>query len=417
MFWFFCAILTLAVAAAIAAPLRRGKAFDATPAAAYDLRVYRDQLREVERDLERGVIGADEAERLRAEIGRKVLEADRRLADAAGSGRGSSALAALVVLLVLLASALALYLREGVPGAPDLPVAARIAAAERAYAERPDQAEAEARSSSLPALPAPPLDPDYLALVEKLRVAVRENPDDPRGLALLATSEMRLNNMVAARQAQQRLVDLRGPAASADELMRLSAMMMEAAGGLITPEAEQALARSLQKDPSQPQARYLLGMLQLQNGRPDRAFTLWSRLLDENHGDAPWIAPIRSAIMDLAWLAGQPNYTPPPETAPGLTAPMAGLPGPDQDAVDAAGDLSADERQEMIAGMVGRLEDRLAEEGGTPEEWARLISSLAILGNSDHARDIWANAQQVFASQPEALEMIGNAAAQAGVAQ
>src|SRR5690606_14344766 len=103
MFWLLCALLTLVVAAAIAAPLRRARDTGAPSAAAYDLRVYRDQLREVERDLERGVIGGDEAGRLRNEIGRKVLDADRRLAEPSPSRQGGKMAGAGIVLLLLLA--------------------------------------------------------------------------------------------------------------------------------------------------------------------------------------------------------------------------------------------------------------------------------------------------------------------------
>ena len=71
MFWILAAALTAIVALAILAPIRRGRADGrAEPAAAYDLRVYRDQLSEVENDLERGVIQPEDAQRLRAEIGR-----------------------------------------------------------------------------------------------------------------------------------------------------------------------------------------------------------------------------------------------------------------------------------------------------------------------------------------------------------
>ena len=92
MFWIICAALAGVVAIAIAAPLLRRQRAGAEPAAAFDLRVYRDQLREVERDLERGVIDASDAERLRVEIGRKVLAADleRRLASGDGAGLDGS---------------------------------------------------------------------------------------------------------------------------------------------------------------------------------------------------------------------------------------------------------------------------------------------------------------------------------------
>ncbi len=407
MFWILAAALTAITALAILSPLRRGRG-GAAPAAAYDLRVYRDQLAEVERDLDRGVIGPDDAQRLRAEIGRKVLDADRRAALSAPATRGGRALWPAVALVAMLAGAVALYLREGVPGAPDMPLAERFAAADAAYRDRPSQAEAEAAA---PARPAPDLsqaDPEYLAMIDQLRDAVGRNPDDQQGLALLASNEMRLGNLAAARAAQQRLVDLRGDQADAVQLMQLATLMVDAAGGVVTPEAEAVLRRALTLDPTQPQARYLQGVLLIQNGRPDRAFPLWRGLLDEGPEGAPWIAPIRAAIQDLAWLAGDDEYRAP---AP----PAADLPGPDADALAAAEDLSPEDRARMIQDMVDRLQQRLATEGGSPEEWARLIAALAMLDQRDQATAILTEARQRFGSAPDALAPIERAATDAGL--
>lgn len=407
MFWILAAALTAITALAILSPLRRGRG-GAAPAAAYDLRVYRDQLAEVERDLDRGVIGPDDAQRLRAEIGRKVLDADRRAALSAPAARGGRALWPAVALAAMLAGAVALYLREGVPGAPDMPLAERFAAADAAYRDRPSQAEAEAAA---PARPAPDLsqaDPEYLAMIDQLRDAVGRNPDDQQGLALLASNEMRLGNLAAARAAQQRLVDLRGDQADAVQLMQLATLMVDAAGGVVTPEAEAVLRRALTLDPTQPQARYLQGVLLIQNGRPDRAFPLWRGLLDEGPEGAPWIAPIRAAIQDLAWLAGDDEYRAP---AP----PAADLPGPDADALAAAEDLSPEDRARMIQDMVDRLQQRLATQGGSPEEWARLIAALAMLDQRDQATAILTEARQRFGRAPDALAPIERAATEAGL--
>lgn len=407
MFWILAAALTAITALAILSPLRRGRG-GAAPAAAYDLRVYRDQLAEVERDLDRGVIGPDDAQRLRAEIGRKVLDADRRAALSAPATRGGRALWPAVALAAMLAGAVALYLREGVPGAPDMPLAERFAAADAAYRDRPSQAEAEAAA---PARPAPDLsqaDPEYLTMIDQLRDAVGRNPDDQQGLALLASNEMRLGNLAAARAAQQRLVDLRGDQADAVQLMQLATLMVDAAGGVVTPEAEAVLRRALTLDPTQPQARYLQGVLLIQNGRPDRAFPLWRGLLDEGPEGAPWIAPIRAAIQDLAWLAGDDEYRAP---AP----PAADLPGPDADALAAAEDLSPEDRARMIQDMVDRLQQRLATQGGSPEEWARLIAALAMLDQRDQATAILTEARQRFGSAPDALAPIERAATEAGL--
>ena len=68
-FWITVAGLAIGVSAVLGLVLLRGRVGEAPPAA-YDLQVYRDQLKEIERDTARGVIAAEDAERLRAEISR-----------------------------------------------------------------------------------------------------------------------------------------------------------------------------------------------------------------------------------------------------------------------------------------------------------------------------------------------------------
>ncbi|MGR3721169.1 MAG: c-type cytochrome biogenesis protein CcmI, partial [Paracoccus sp. (in: a-proteobacteria)] len=79
--------------------------------------------------------------------------------------------------------------------------------------------------------------------------------------------------------------------------------------------------------------------------------------------------------------------------------------------------MTPEQRREMIGGMVSQLEARLAEQGGSPEEWARLITSLTVLGNADRARAIWDEAQQRFASAPQALATVRAAAQSSGLTE
>lgn len=403
MIWIMAAIMALVSALAILAPFRRGHAAPEVAPAAYDLRIYRDQLREVERDLQRGVISAEDAERLRTEIGRKVLDADRAMSRAAPAGIGtrSRTLIAAALLVTAIAATFAMYDRLGAPTLPDRPLATRFAEAQARYQTRPSQAEAEqAAPRPAPVTPAP----EYAALIERLRQVMADNPDDTEGLALLARHEAQLGNSLAAKEAQARRVALLGDRADAQEHALLAALMVEAAGGPISPEAEGEIDRALQLDPRNGQARYMAGLLQAQSGRPDLTFPIWRDLLENSAPDSPWIPPIRAVIPELAWLAGEASYTPP-----------AALPGSDADAVAAAGDMTDAERTEMIAGMVERLESRLATEGGTPDEWARLIASLVFIGQPDRATLILEEARANFADVPDALAMVNAAAKQAGL--
>ena len=408
MFWAMTAAMTVLVAVAMMRPFLGRARVQAEPPAAYDLRVYRDQLREVDRDVARRVLTEDEAARLRTEIGRKILDADRALArQGTPRGHAPAPILAVAVLAVLLGAAAAVYWREGSPALPDQPLQARIAAAEARMADRPSQAEAEARAPAAP--PAGVPDADYLRLIEQLRATVADRPDDQQGLALLAEHEARLGNFAAARTAQERLIALRGAGAGALDHARLAGLMIEAAGGLVTKEAEAEIDRALAIEPQNGQALYLRGLMFAQNDRADLAFPIWRALLERGPEDAPWMEPVRARMPQLAWLAGQPDYRGP--------APAGALPGPDAAAIAAAGDMTPEQRQQMIAGMVQNLESRLATDGGTPEEWARLITSLVQIGNETHAREIWTEAQTRFAAVPQALAVVRQAAASVGLAE
>ena len=71
----------------------------------------------------------------------------------------------------------------------------------------------------------------------------------------------------------------------------------------------------------------------------------------------------------------------------------------------------------MINAMVAGLADRLANEGGTPQEWAQLISAYGVLGEIEKADLVWTEAQSVFAATPEALAPITAAARAAGITE
>ena len=215
-FWIIAGALALGTGMLLALAVLRGRA-GAEPPAAYDLRVYRDQLGEIDRDRGRGLIGAEEAERLRAEISRRILAADAQLragGQTGGQPRGAAIAVAALCVLLLAGGGVWLYAQVGAPGYPDLPLAERIAASEAARAQRLSQQEAEARFA--PEF-APPdgVSAENLALVERLREVVAARPEDQQGLRFLVRSEAALGRIVAARKAQEKLVALRGDAASA----------------------------------------------------------------------------------------------------------------------------------------------------------------------------------------------------------
>ncbi|MCR9147109.1 MAG: c-type cytochrome biogenesis protein CcmI [Rhodobacteraceae bacterium] len=411
LFWGLVGFLALGTGAVLALVILRGRIGDEPPAA-YDLRVYRDQLNEVDRDLARGIISGEDAERTRAEVSRRILIADALLEK--DSERGAQPvltgrIAALLAFVALGAGSFFVYDRLGAPGYRDVPLQARIAAAETRRANLPTQEALEARMPE-PEVP-DGVQEDYLVLMTQLRGAVAERPGDLRGLQLLARNEAALGNMVAARKAQEQIIKVKADAATAEDHAQLADMMVTAAGGQVSAEAEAVLRQVLARDPKEPRARYYLGLHFMQVDRPDMAFRLWDELLRESTADAPWTPLIRARIEELAWRAGVQRYELPPESG----APAA--PGPSLADIDAAGDMSPEDRAAMIEGMVAQLSARIEAEGGSAGEWARLVNAYAVLGQADKARAAMTEARGIFADDPMALSLITNAAKQAGLAE
>jgi cytochrome c-type biogenesis protein CcmH len=402
-FWMATAAFSALVVGLLMMAVLRPRAGSA-PAAAYDMQVYRDQLKEVDRDRARGVLNDDEAERARAEVARRLLEADRALQAAQTQPpkpRSTDKMLVALGLAACVAGAFGLYLQIGAPGYPDLPIASRIAQVDAARQSRPTQDAAEAQ---LPFREGLPPDPRREALVAQLRTVMEQRPDDVQGLTLLAQNEAALGNFRAAHLAQTRLIAVLGDGATGFHHIDLAEMLILAAGGYVSPEAEAALLRGLELEPRNGTARYYVGLMYAQQGRPDLAFPIWRNLMADSTADAPWLEPIRLQIEEVAFLAGV-NVT-----LADLPQP-AQMPGPTAADVAAAQNLSGPDQAAMIESMVARLAARLADEGGPPEDWARLIRAQIVLDRTEDAAAIAAEARSVFSDLPDALALIDAAAA------
>jgi cytochrome c-type biogenesis protein CcmH len=267
MFWIVAGMLAALVALLLARPLLAPppSAVEASP----DQAIYRDQLREVDRDLSRGVIGPEEAERARTEIARRLLAADRAgplcLAEAP---RGAALIAVGVAAVLVVLGSLLLYSVLGRPGAQDLPRAERIAQAEALRDSRPSQAEAETAALAAFPVPEPQVPADYLEMIEELRQVVPTRPDDLQGWELLALHEARLGRYADAARAQERVVTIKGEEATAGDSWASPTAWSPQRAGVVTPEAELGPVRARLARRREPGLLYYLGLLEAQTGGP-----------------------------------------------------------------------------------------------------------------------------------------------------
>lgn len=409
VFWGVAGTMTVAVCGLMIAGLNAGNR--AHKAAQSDLQVYRDQLREVDRDLARGTISPDEAERLRIEIGRRVLAADRALhaPEAAQSAGPRRWVAAGLLSVILAGTAIGTYTYRGHPGLPDQPLLQRMATSEAMRKARPSQAQVETQLAARPATgEQPPADPRHAQLMDQLRAVTAERPDDLQGHALLARNEAMLGNFSAAAKAQAQVVKIKGAQATADDLAMQAELMITAAAQFVSPEAEEVLNRALHLDPQNGLARFYSGVMFAQLERYDLAFRFWAPLWESSSEDDPWTETLRNQLPDIAWLAGQMRYQLPP-LKPAI------LRGPDAAAIASAQEMSPEERAQMIQGMVDGLMARLAAQGGTAPEWAQLIRALIVMGDTPRAQAIYDEAKNRFAGRVADLKVVNDAAAAAGL--
>jgi len=389
--WITIAVLTAVALGLLLVPLaRRGRA-PAPTRAAYDITVYRDQLAEVDRDLERGLFGDDQAHAARIEIQRRMLAAGPE--DGSGGTekparprpRGSVAVIAAIAVAVP-AGAVGLYLYLGSPGAPGQPFAERGTATAGADAEAGDQE-------------------GLRAVVGRLAERLLRNPDDLNGWLLLARSYMTLEHYDDAANAFRRAMGL------SDNRADIAAGYAEAValgdGGPITPEVRQIFEGVFAAEPGNTKARYYLGLAKAQQGDVRGALQDWVDLRVLSPPDAPWHPVLEQQIeraaraldIDPATVEPSPGAVAlagarPPfrGTAPG--APPATSPaGPSRADREAATRMSDEERAAMIRSMVKRLAGRLEENPGDREGWFRLARAYEVLGEMEKAGEARARAE------------------------
>ena len=200
-----------------------------------------------------------------------------------------------------------------------------------------------------------------------------------------------------------------------DYLAMYAESVIRANNGQVNTIARGALEEAAQSGSKDPRIQYFLGLADAQNGNVAAAIDRWIVLVNGAPSDAGWL-PMVLARIDEAALAqgiditGRIKITPPMAS----NAP-AGPRGPSREDMEAAAEMSPEERQEMILGMVSQLADKLAENPENPEGWARLIRAYMVIGQPDQAKQAYDNARQVFSDDTDLLTRFAGLADELGI--
>jgi cytochrome c-type biogenesis protein CcmH len=361
--WVIFAVMTAAAILAVLWPLGRARR---GMSGGSDFLVYKDQLKEIDRDRASGLIGEAEAEAARLEVSRRLLAAAEPAPPVAirdGAQKPDRRrIAATAVLVILAFGPLGLYVALGSPNIPGEPAFARV--------NTPQGHES------------------ITSLVSQVEAHLARTPNDGAGWEVLAPVYARLGRLDDAVAARKKALVLNGATAAREA--DLGEAETAAANGVVTAEAKAAFERAVARDAREPKARYFLGLAAEQDGKSDDATAIWRSLLAEAPAGAQWVGFVRGA---LARVSGGP------------VAVVAG-PGPNAGDIAAASNMSDGGRRDMIDGMVARLADRLRADSADVEGWLRLVRAYVVLGDRDKAKSAAADAKRALGERPDDVKRI-----------
>ena len=359
--WLVFAVLTAIAAIAVLLPYARAQKRMGQGTLAddggTDLEVYKDQLKEIERDLERGALSGEEAEAARLEVSRRLLKSADGVdtpdtADQTRPSRIRRVAVLIVAFLLVPAGALGVYLSFGSPDLPDRPLAERVATSVE--------------------------NQDVAILIARVEDALRENPDDVRGWAILAPIYTRQGRFAEARTAFGELIRLKGESAALRT--DFGEIIVIENQGLVTQEAMGQFRFALELDPTFPKARYYRALGLVQEGETDEARSLLIALRSDADANAPWLESVQMLLADMDAVAST----------------QTGIAAPSPEGAAAISALPADQQAEAISGMVESLAARLETAPDDLEGWSNLIRAYAVLERRDDAASSLATALDVF---------------------
>ena len=394
--WLILTVMTGIAASFVAVPILRrrdtGSEFEPD-----GLGLFREQSRELDREVANGTISPDDAAVTRAEIERRTLAAAKGqkwvlMTQLTQTGRTLGI--AIAVGWVAVGSAL-LYSSIG---RPDLSASPEISPGD---------------GSGLGATATADVQPlgDVNEMIANLAARLERDPDDLSGWQMLGWSYFKVGRFGEAAEAYGRAVAI---APANGELLSLQAeALVNRDGGSVSDEALALVEKSLQLQPLNPRAMYFKGVSLDEAGQTAAALDLWLSMLDTAPADAPWLPEIEDHIRNRALAAGIDLG--PRGEALSKPDPAQRLSGPTEADMAAAAEMTPEARQEMIAGMVNRLADSLRQQPDNLEGWLRLMRSYAVLGDLPAAQVAAADAMEVFRDRPEALAQLQSVAREIGL--
>lgn len=292
MAFYASAVAMLAVALLFVLPplLRTGaSSIREVSSGALNLQVLRDQLRELDADLQAGTIDAQAHQVARRELELRVAQ-DVHAAPAKLQASVRQHWSALGVLVLVSLVAVSAYRAVGTPQGLDVANAAPSATS------KPPMGEAAAGG---------PVTAEQIeAMVARLAEKLKAKPDDAQGWRMLARSYETLRRFDQAVDAYQHLLKLTPNDSAA--MVDYAVTLAMSSGQSLSGEPERIINRALEIDPGNLQALALAGSAAFERHDYAKAITPWRKILALAPPDSDMARSIAASIDKAEALsAGQ----------------------------------------------------------------------------------------------------------------
>ncbi|MFT3817773.1 MAG: c-type cytochrome biogenesis protein CcmI [Rubrivivax sp.] len=282
IFWLLAALLVAGALLLMLPALWRPRAAVQGQAGGANVAVYRDQLREAERDLAADLITPERHEQLKAEIQHRVLEDTRQAAAAPAAAGRPARRSALALALLIPAASIATYLVLGQPETAAPGFVEQQAAQARAQAQvTPEQIE---------------------RMVATLAERLKSDPGNAEGWQMLGRSYAVLERYADAAAAYRKAAELLP--GNADVLADLADVLGMSQGRSLAGEPTQVLQRALAADPQHGKSLALAGSAAFERKDYAAARGYWERLLAQVPAESEIARSLRGSIAEAAQLAG-----------------------------------------------------------------------------------------------------------------
>ncbi len=352
----------------------------------------KDQLDEIINESKNNPIDEEELNAARLEIDKRILKEIRYEKNKIRKTEKAPAIFSNIFLYLglpfLIISTSLIYLKIGYYGFEDHPQKTRNLNKEAFFASQLNQQQAElllSQTLNNESVTQQNNENQQLKiLVDRLEIILGDRPKDLKGYNLLVDNAAKLGDYKTSYQSQMHVIETIKPTITAEDYGKLAELMIGATNGYVSVEAEENIKKSLHIDRSNQKSRYYYGLLKLQNNKLTEGYTIWKELLGEGPEDAPWNQLIRQDIQRIEEMLSETTKGPKNHLGEDMN----------QDAVA------------MINEMVFTLSERLKTEGGTYEEWLKLVRSYRVLGKDEQAFEILKKAKRYFKDQPDVLKKL-----------